>query len=120
MIITAKRTTKPFEMFMDEYQETQYWNSQYSQLIGYKLVGVRWQKYPDWQGNDEYSEDPWPILIFKKSRKNMKPDQSEIIEVAIQQDPEGNGRGYLMGLEDSRFTITPQISWVNDFKEDLE
>ena len=59
MIITAKRTTKPFEMFMDEYQETQYWNSQYSQLIGYKLVGVRWQKYPDWQGNDEYSEDPY-------------------------------------------------------------
>ena len=118
MIITAKRTTKPFEMFMDEYQETQYWNSQYSQLLGYNLVGVRWQKHPGWEG--KYDEDPWPILVFKKSRKNMKPQQAAIIEVAVQRDPEGNGRGYLMGLEDSRFTITPQISWVNDFKEDLE
>ena len=112
MKITDKPTVKPFEMYTDEYKDTEYWNSQYSQLIGYKLVGVRWQKHPDWQGNEVYDEEPWPILVFKKSRKNYKPQQAAIIEVAVQQDPEGNGRGYLMGLEDSRFTITPQISWI--------
>ena len=118
MKITDKRTTEPFEMSINEYRETEIWNSQYSQLIGYKLVGIRWQKHPNWDG--VFDDHPWPILIFKKSRKNMKPRQPTIIEVAVQQDPEGNGRGYLMGLEDSRFTIAPQISWVNDFKEDLE
>ena len=116
MIITAKRTTKPFEMSSNENEETQYWNSQYSQLIGYKLVGIRWQKHPGWEG--KYDEDPWPILIFKKSRKNMKPRQAAIIEVAIQQDPEGNGRGYLMGLEDSVFKISPQISWIKESDEE--
>jgi len=114
MIITAKRTTKPFEMSSDEYQETQYWNSQYSQLIGYNLVGVRWQKFPAWNDDDVYDEEPWPILVFKKSRKNMKPRQAAIIEVAIQQDPEGNGRGYLMGLEDSQFKISPMITWIKE------
>ena len=118
MKLTTEYTTEPFEMTINEYRETEYWNSQYSQLIGYKLVGVRWQKLTNWDG--VFDEDPWPILVFKKSRKNMKPQQATIIEVAIQQDPEGNGRGYLMGLEDHNFTISPQISWVNDFKEDLE
>ena len=112
MKITDKRTTKPFEISMNEYRETEYWNSQYSQLIGYNLAGIRWQKHPGWEG--KYDEEPWPILIFKKSRKNMKPKQPTIIEVSIQQDPEGNGRGFLMGLEDSRFTISPQISWVKE------
>ena len=48
----------------------------------------------------------------------MKPRQAAIIEVAIQQDPEGNGRGYLMGLEDSVFKISPQISWIKESDEE--
>ena len=112
MKLTIERTTEPFEMSINEYRETEYWNSQYSQLIGYKLVGIRWQKLPSWDGT--FCDDPWPILVFKKSRKNMKPQQATIIEVAVQKDPEGNGRGCLMGLEDSRFTISPQISWIKE------
>ena len=90
----------------EEYKETQYWNSVYSKLLGYRLIGIKWYKYPDYEGV-RYDEPPMPILLFEKI------SSSHIIEVSLQQDPEGNGPGYMMGIpEDNLPKVKPTVQFV--------
>ena len=90
----------------EEYKETQYWNSVYSKLLGYRLIGIKWYKYPDYEGV-RYYEPPMPILLFEKI------SSSHIIEVSLQQDPEGNGPGYMMGIpEDNLPKVKPTVQFV--------
>ena len=91
----------------EEYKEIQYWNSVYSNLLGYTLIGIKWYKYPDYEGV-RYDEPPMPILIFRKQLGGYRE-----IEVSLQQDPEGNGPGYMMGIpEDNLPKVKPTVQFV--------
>lgn len=92
----------------EEYKETQYWNSVYSKLLGYRLIGIKWYKYPDYEGV-RYDEPPMPILVFGKNSFGGHHE----IEVSLQQDPEGNGPGYMMGIpEDNLPKVNPTVQFV--------
>ena len=60
-------------------------NDYYGQLMGYSVVGVK-------NEIDEYSDGVWPILIFRNR-------QGDTIECALSKDEEGNGPGFMFGLE---------------------
>ena len=92
----------------EEYKETRYWNSVYSKLLGYRLIGIKWYKYPDYEGV-RYDEPPMPILVFGKNSFGGHHE----IEVSLQQDPEGNGPGYMMGIpEDNLPKVNPTVQFV--------
>lgn len=82
-----------------EVQEKQFLTDYYRSAIGLTIVDFKWREQadmadpgdpPDMVDMEWYEQ--FPVLVCRT------PD-GEIVELDISQDEEGNGRGFIFGLE---------------------
>jgi len=68
-------------------KEINYYKGYYSQLIGAKVVGF--EMYYDEEDDYGFAEG-WPVLLFEKDGQQIRCE--------ISKDEEGNGPGFMFGL----------------------
>ena len=70
--------------------EMNYLRGYYGQLIGATVVGIKMNLEEDQEHGDPLFTQVWPLIIFEKDGQEYRCE--------ISRDEEGNGPGYMFGL----------------------
>jgi len=92
--------------------EMNYLRGYYGQLIGATVVGIKMNVEEDQEHGDPLFTQVWPLIIFEKDGQRYRCE--------ISRDEEGNGPGYMFGLNQT--SNSPEfMEQVNSLtKSDLE
>lgn len=91
--------------------EMNYYRGYYGQLIGAKVIGVEMSIQNDDDYHDPLYYEMWPSIIFEKDGVTYNCE--------ISRDEEGNGPGFLFGLNQVRTSDQMKSMFESMSKEEL-
>lgn len=90
----SNNTDRDSYLLKSTVREMNYYHGYYGQLIGAKVVGVKVSAHNDDEYGDLYQYEVWPSIIFEKDGVEYSCE--------ISRDEEGNGPGFMFGLNSVR------------------